>query len=520
MSIVKYTTKYTLIGALAIIVCAGIGGFVYTKYQNQRDVHGQPSVYKKPDVREHGQVGVVRVGGSKPPPSGENGNVWEKVEVDVKRPKGTGSHTHISHSITLPEPFLPRELPLDLQKRLDNVDSNGNSYYSNPNYFQEVFDAVSNGQDMETTIKLLKEYGIYTPVVLEHMDSYEAFRYVIVEAPVDLKGSYPDGGPFAVVGDDIKYAKRVIGEDPRSSEALEAGLYIARVLVDPHEKDTYYRGVLKYHPNSSEALYGLGELLSHVNPEEAILHLKKATDLDPFIGGRRGGNHQLGIAYQRLGDYKSAWVHFKKSVALYPDLNVDSYNQMVSIAAGEPILLPIKREVPAGPTFEGAPVPDRSSGSVLSLESDSYIDLFPFREVDEDVSASSSEVPSPPDPSVMDAEHAAFLEFLREQEREAQAAYFKRVNDFIEMAESLEENSPVATHDFLEKELERHLLGKQTSVAPDRLIRGFEMMDKYGREEGLKRLEKHDPKLAEQVKRLLNTKQMPPSNTRDKNKHD
>lgn len=101
----------------------------------------------------------------------------------------------------------------------------------------------------------------------------------------------------------------------------------------------------------------------------------------------------------------------------------------------------------------------------------------------------------------MDAKHKAFLEFLREQEREAQAAYFKRVNDFIEMAESLEKNAPVATNDFLEKELEHHLLGKQTSVDPDRLIRGFEMMNKYGREEGLKRLERNDPKLAEQVKR-------------------
>ena len=535
MSIVKYTTKYTLIGALAVIVCAVIGGFVYSKYQKNNL-----------DKESSSQPGVARVEGSTQTPSGENGNVWDNIEVDVKQPKQNDSDTHIDDDIhpndklirdrkytypvtgvrlpsqPLRSPELPPlKLPLDLIKRLDKVDSNGNNYRLNPNYFQEVFEAVSNGQDMETTIKLLKEYGIYTNVVLEHMESYEAFRYVIESAPVDLKGSYPDGGQFGVVGDDIKYAKRVIGEDPRSSEALEAGLYIARVLEDPHERETYYRGVLKYHPNSSKALYGLGDLINYDRPSEGIVYLKKATDLDPFIGGRRGGNHQLGIAYQRLGDYKSAWVHFKKSVALYPyPSNVYSRRQMGAIARGEPILLPIKREVPAGLTFEGASVPDRSSESVPFLESDSHIDVFLFIEVDEEVSPSSPKVPSSPDPSVMDAEHKAFLEFLREQEREAQAAYFKRVNDFIEMAESLEKNAPVDTNDFLEKELERHLLGKQTSVAPDRLIRGFEMMNKYGREEGLKRLEKHDPKLAEQVKRLLNKRQTPPSNTRDRNTRD
>lgn len=496
MSIVKWTTKYTLIGAIAVIVCAGIGGLVYTKYQETWELDEHPAGW------------VVQESTNKPPPPGATGHVWKKIEVDVKRPKRTGSHTHphddTDHDHLEGPPDPARELPRDLQKRLEKVDSDGNNYHSNPNYFQEVFDAVNNGQDMETTIKLLKEYRIYTTVVLEHMDSYEAFQYIISVAPVDIEEPA------------IEYAKRVIGEDPRSSEALEAGLYIARMTKDPHEAETYLMGALKYHPNSGKALSELGSLLSFDKPSEAILHLKKGEFYNPGYV-----NSQLGVAYERLGDYKSAWLHYKKALKHNPDDYC--WVNLGAIARGEPILFPVAREVPAGPTFEGASVPERSSDAVLSSESDSYIDIFPFIEVDEEVSPSSPEVPSPPDPSVMDSEHAAFLEFLHEQERaaqEAQAAYFKRVNDFIEMAESLEKNAPVATNDFLEKELERHLLGKQTSVAPDRLIRGFEMMNKYGREEGLKRLEKHDPKLAEQVKRLLNTKQMPPSRTRDRNTRD
>ena len=493
MSIVKYTAKYTLIGVLAIVVCAGIGVFVYSKYQETREV----------DVHHaelHGHL-AVRVVQESP-----NKNVWQKIEVDVKRPKRTSSHTHIDddtdHSHLEGPPGPARKLPRDLQKRLEKVDSDGNSYYTNPNYFQEVFEAVNNGQDMETTIKLLKEYRIYTPVVLEHMDNYEAFKYITSVAPVDI-----DKVPA------IEYAKRVIGENPRSSEALEAGLYIARRSKDPHEEETYLRGVLKYHPNSTMALFKLGRLLSLENPNESIIHLKKAINYNPAQV-----NSELGVAYERLGDYKSAWLHYKKALKHNPR-DYCALN-MGAIARGEPILLPIKRAVPVDPTVEGASVVERSSEAVPFSESDSYIDVFPFIEVDEDVSPTSPEVPSPPDPSVMDAEHKVFLEFLREQEREAQAAYFKRVNDFIEMAESLEKNAPVDTNDFLEKELERHLLGKQTSVAPDRLIRGFEMMNKYGREEGLKRLEKQDPKLAEQVKSLLSTKQLPPSNTRDRNTRD
>ncbi len=410
MSIVKYTTKYTLIAAIAIIVCAGIGGFVYTKYQ-ENDL-------TRPDERISSMPGVARVDGS---------NVWEKVEVDVKRPKRTGSHTHIDddiHHQHLRGPFPLGKLPLDLGKRLDKVNSNGNSYYSNPNYFQEVFEAVSNGQDMETTIKVLKEHGIYTRVVLEHMDSYEAFRYVIEVAPTDFKGPYVSGGPFASMRDDIKYAKRVIAEDPRSSEALEAGLYIARLtrIEDPHEAETHLRGALKYHPDSSKALYRLGHLLSLEKPDEAIVHLKKAINHNPAQV-----NSELGVAYERLGDYKSAWLHYKKALKYNPnDLCILNLG---AIARGEPNLLPIKREVPVDRTFEGASVVEHPSSVVPFSESDSYIDVFPFRDVDEDVFQSSPEVPSPPDPVVMDAEHKAFLEFLREQEhaaQEAQAAYFKR----------------------------------------------------------------------------------------------
>ena len=72
----------------------------------------------------------------------------------------------------------------------------------------------------------------------------------------------------------------------------------------------------------------------------------------------------------------------------------------------------------------------------------------------------------------------------------------------MQWAESIMKDSPINTNNFLAKELERHLLGKETSFDPDRITRGFDMIQKYGQNDGIKRLEKIDPDLAKQVKEL------------------
>ena len=51
--------------------------------------------------------------------------------------------------------------------------------------------------------------------------------------------------------------------------------------------------------------------------------------------------------------------------------------------------------------------------------------------------------------------------------------------------------------------MKRHLLGKETTFDPDRIKRGFDMIQKYGREEGPKRLHSLDPDLAKRVTQNL-----------------
>ena len=494
MSIVKYTKKYLMFGALALIVGLGIGGLIYSQGQKGRDVHGRSvRPAQSPDK-------------SDPPRQ----NLWQKIMPRFKKKPKT-SHSHDHHDLEPPPALPPRKLPRDLQERLDKVRSNGNSYYTNPNFYQEVFEAVNNGRDIETTIKLLKEYRIYTDVVLEHMDGYEAFRYIQRNA-----GGDADRDDLLLV-----YAKRIISEDPSSAEALEAGLYLARMLKDPHEKETYLRGTLKYHPNSTLALFHLGDTILFERPEEAIVYFKKTIPLGQIGESSLDlADRHLGIAYQRLGDYKTAWVHFKKAQAVDPH-HPWARGHLEAIAKGEPAILPVQRDSTAAAIASDITPP---SVDTSAPPSEVFVDAFV---VPEDVPAvpQASESASPEELARQEAEHQAFLKMLREQEEftrrlaedeQFKAEYFQEVENFINWAESIMNDTPIDTNNFLAKEMERHLLGKQTTFDPDRIKRGFEFINKYGQAEGIKRLQKNDPDLAKQVTQLFNQKRVPPPNPRDK----
>lgn len=495
MSIIKYTKKYLTYSLLALLVICGVGALVYSQIQKEhsRDHHGTF------DVAEDAE-----------PSDTARQNLWQKITPKLKKkPKTRHSHGH-HHDFGHPPP--PVEYPRDLKERLDKVTSDGNSYYTNPNFFQEVFEAVSDGRDLETTIEILKEYGIYTDVVLEHMDSYEAFMYVLERAPTGYKGPA------------VKYGERVISEDPGSAEALEAGILLGG--------EDNLRRVLKHHPVSALAAYKLGSLLlDDKRPGEAIVYLKKSTQgtgdrmLGPAYQMRLGaGDRMLGLAYQRLGDYKSAWVHLKKAYSLnphHPSRWVQQHLEL--IAAGDPYILPFKSEAASAAIDQVPVVVQRPFSDIPADPPEVFVDAFV---VPSDIPASPQSLggPSPEEFARQDAEHQAFLELLREQEAFARrlaaeeqfkSEYFKEVEAFIQWAESIENDAPIDTNNFLAKEMERHLLGKQTTFAPDRIKRGFNFIQKYGQEDGIKRLQQLDPDLAKEVTQRLDPKRVPRTHPRE-----
>ncbi len=502
MSIMKYTRKYVLYSLLALVVICGVGALVSSQIQKGGDEHG------------HDHADTFRPSDAQDKSVASGQSVWDKVKPRLKKkPKASHSHGHFHPG----DPPPPREFPRDLQERLDKVRfAHGghytNEYYKSPGYFRDVYEAVSDGRDMETTIEILKEYGIYTDVVLEHMDNYEAFQYVLEAAHPDIRM------PVAT-----KYAERVFSEDPSSPEGLETGLYIAR------GEEHNFRRVLKYHPNSAVTLFYLGDLLLRERrPAEAIVYLKKASQQGQ-IGEMSlyTGDRLLSIAYQRLGDYKSAWVHLKKVESLAPPGHPWALGHLEAIAEGKPAILPIQRDPVLDATGQGVSVLQQPPvADISTANDDAFVDSFV---VPEEVPASpqSPEGLSPEELARQDAEHQAFLEMLREQEdftrrlaeeEQFREDYFREVEAFIEWAESIMNDAPIDTNNFLAKEMERHLRGKQTTFDPDRLKRGFDVIDKYGRDAGIKRLQQLDPDLAEQVTQQLNEKRVPPRHPRDKDK--
>ena len=405
--------------------------------------------------------------------------------------KHTDTHECEVH---IPELALqPPSYPGDLEERLENLNSNGNSYYTNDNYFQELYDVVSKGLDMNATIKILKEYGIYTDVVLDHMDDFEAFEYIINHAPTEYKFSK------TISGDDIKYAKRVISQDPKSDNALKAGLYIARMLENVHEKETYYRGILKHHPDSSNALYELGSLILMERPEESIGYFRKALN-----DSSSSAISMIGIAHERLGDYKSAWIYYKKALKINP-LD-ECINNLEAIQNGEPHLYPILK------------TPSKLNDSVYDVDLldtplwiphdteymdfvQEYMDLYQndLNPNNPDLIQSASNT----DKKVKVENKESFFKNIREKDLKAQESYFKSLYEFIDRATTVEQGNPIDFNDFLSEELQRHLLLKQTTFEPERITRGFKLIKKYGEKDGLKRLRRLDPSLADKLAEIM-----------------
>ena len=302
------------------------------------------------------------------------------------------------------------------------MDSDGNSYYTNPNYWQEVYDAVCEGLNTQDAIKLLVEGEVYTPMILEHMDNYQAFKYILSCAPLDRRSPAKE------------YTKRLISEDPKSKVGLEVGLYLGRHTKDLSKKRAYYRGVLEYHPNNTQALHQLSVLLDYDYPETAIPVIKKLNSLDPSLG-----NDRLGIAYERLGDYKTAWIYFKKELKVGQDNPQRKYGSRLHVDAlevGEPIIPPI----------ENTSV-DSASMSIDELER------------------------------------------------------------FIAWSKAILKNSPDEGNAFLKKELKAHLQGHKTSFEPVRIVRAYELIERYGEDEGIERLQENDPELAEKVLQTITEKE-------------
>ena len=283
-----------------------------------------------------------------------------------------------------------------------------------------------------------------------------------------------------------KYAKQAVDEDPNSFEAL----LLWADYQDSTEREMAYRKLVDMDPTSVDAWMGLGHSLWYNHPEEAVEHLQKANSLDP-----NAGLDILGDAYQRLGEYDKALETYKKAFEVAPI--PPTLGAIKALATGGYTISPILLEEEALETkTEGMPTQDGvaplrpaeepvTSETQVTLENDHQETTA----IQETVPLAQQEID----------------DFLQHLETTGQS-----FDEFLKSLDKSDSLTPTLPNVPTEKRIETFL---QERFSPERLNRASETLNRYGPEEGIRRLEKEDPEIAKQIGRLIDRK--PPQQEND-----
>jgi len=305
-------------------------------------------------------------------------------------------------------------------------------------------------------------------ILVEGMDDLSAARYL------KMLGGYDEYAR--------EYAARALAENPDDFEALFIWTKLQELDAD---RETGFRKLLEMNPNFVPVLIELGAMLARDAPEEAIEYMERANRLRPDTT-----LFYLGVSYQRVGEYDKALAVLNRAHELNRAPMALAHIQ--AIEAGTPRVPLIQREVeePWQTETEG-----QDTGRLLP---------------DAD--------PSTP-PESIEAERltseSSQIHTENTQREEDIRAFFERMTDaeFSAFKQFVTQEFPeLLTEDFSElsqdESIARQLREGQDSVrfSPERLNHASETLNRYGPEEGLRRLRKGDPEIAEEVGRLINRK--------------
>ena len=343
----------------------------------------------------------------------------------------------------------------------------------------------------------------------------------------------PDG-----IGDPDRFplAQRIIREYPYSEAALKMRYVLMsydenghrRIIVGEDEIE-YLKGMLKYHPNSPRVLTDLASSLCLNSPEEAIAFGHKSLRSGivfrrsyTSIPSSREAHEALAIAYQRLGDYKTALVHLKAGQKLsdpeeYRGLGIRIDADTVLVNDYEEFTYEISMIEAGTPRYGPDPKP-------MSTPSD--VPLFPSDGVttspsDPDPQFDLSDMPEPStlDDRVVDTDVPSLRETMAVRAREAietarsdyEQQQREKFDSFLRWMETIEQaKSPADLEDFLMREIATQLQGGQSEFTPERLLRAYETMSLHGEAAGMRELEKLDATLAREIMRQHTKNRVPP----------
>ena len=314
-------------------------------------------------------------------------------------------------------------------------------------------------------------------ILVEGMDNLSAARYL------RMQGGYDEYVR--------EYAAKALNEDPDNFEAL----YIFTQAQDLEaDRETGFRRLLEMDPNFAPALSKLGVILARDSPEEAIEYLERANQLEPD-----NNLFHLGISYQRVGEYDKALVVLKRADEL--NRAPMALAHIKAIEAGTPRVPLLQREVeePLQPETE-----EQETGNLLPESEPST------RPESMEAETERSPTESPQTHTESTQREEDIRKFF-EQMSDSEFAAFKQLVT-KEFPELLPKDFPELPTDANVKPSpgEGQALAR---FSPERLNRAMETLNRYGPEEGIRRLQKEDPEIAKQIGRLIDRK--PPQQEND-----
>ena len=558
MSIMKYTTKYLTYGLLTLLVICGVGWFIQSQRTAKEALSVAPSETDVPIPIPHlspkrsASGGHFHADGSfhaDSQPSGI-GNNTRSVSKNSSAPSHRSSRQKTANKSSLgwitwkfgytgirsTSPYYPDWTPLPQEikdavhllrmeqfareslqspgiKTLEFVgrthgipdpeslllDKKGNPLppFTESEYATEELRRLVGDRAPDEAAQFLAQHGHYNELLLSRLDDESAFDYLYaISSPIETS-TFEDQTRM--------YAERLASSDP---DHLKARLYLADISPRSSASDyeaalAQYDSILVDHPNSVHALIEAGAVLNKLDrPFQAVAYFERGHEL-----GSRHGHFSTGIAYQKLGDYKTAWVYLKKAFQV-SEGHIPGFvaKHMEAIKAGVPLIeaLPVEKlDIP-----EQALIPPP-----FASDTDFVFDV--------PLPPTESEVPFVRDSDLSD-ESAEYHRARAQARAEAEAAHREEIelmrqmsqqeiDEFIQWAEQLmrEEASAVQTTDFLSKELAAHLTGKPAQFSPQRIVRANELIKRYGYEEGLNRIIQDDPEIALQIQLLRNQETIP-----------
>ena len=352
----------------------------------------------------------------------------------------------------------PKPFPAEMQARLDAlVEDFLDGALTEAELDEASVDIFMEGRTLEETVQFLEEHGGYSPALAERLSPYRAFQFL---TKVDVRENHTATGRAL--------AKRALAE--RGDPDFELRLYIARTEPDKATAIAANREILEEEPNQARALNDLGLLLAYDEPVEAIRHLKQANRLDPTLGLQG-----LGVAHERLGQYDVALDYLKRAIAQDEYVNHFTWMHMHAIEEGDPKWKPIALTDAAAPVEET--VVQRAAEvapTSRDVSSERPLDVREESGVASDVSGRGD--------AAADAARAEF-EKVRSQARQELQRFLQGYTADDRVADELQ----TLTNRY----------------DPGRLSRAIETLSEHGPEEGMRRLKRRDPELAEQLEKQM-----------------